>query len=237
MDSDMQDVGEVYHDFSLLGLKTRQLPGIFAPNQQVKAPVIQAYILLALAKLACERLPASFVEWFCADGYYAMFARKFGACSATGIDSDRDGFLPQASAIAAALGLVDVDFRKQDVNELNRSEKFTIVANVGGLYHVSNPEDVLELSYAIAERYLIVQTVVSMATDDPEYFETPAPGQRHGSRYSKQSFEQMIHRKQWHVLDTCFATLDANPRLEDRGSLFYLIEKREHGGRAETARR
>ena len=219
------DIGEVYHDFSLLGLKTRQLPGIFAPNQRVKAPVIQAYILLALAKVACEGSPATFAELFCADGYYAMFARTFGASRAVGIDSDRDGYLASAETIRAALDLDGVEFRKQDVRQLGRDERFAIVANVGGLYHVEDPEQILDLSYALCERFLIVQNVVSMANDDPDYFETPAPGLPWGSRYSRRSFDRMLRSRDWRIVDSCFATLDANPRPEDRGSCFYLIEK------------
>lgn len=214
-----------YHDFALLGLPTAQLPGIFAPNQQVKAPVLQAYILFALARLACERRPATFAELFCADAYYAMFARRFGAARAVGIDSDRDGYLASGRAVLARLGLTDVELRQQDVHALDPGERFTIVANVGGLYHVADPERVLDLSYAICERFLIVQTVVSLATDDPGYFATPAPGLPHGSRHSRSSFDRLVRGRGWHVVDSMFATLDANPRLEDRGCLFYLVEK------------
>lgn len=219
------EIGETYHDFSLLGLATRQLPGIFAPNQRVKAPVIQAYILLALAKLACEKTPATFAELFCADGYYTMFARRFGATRAVGIDSDRDGYLASAEAVRAALALDGVEFRRCDVHQMDRDERFTIVANVGGLYHVADPEAVLDASYAACERFLIVQTVVSLATDDPEYFEVPAPGLPWGSRHSRQSFDRMVRARNWRIVDSCFAVLEANERPEDRGSLFYLIEK------------
>lgn len=48
-----EDIGPTYHDFSWLGLPTRQIEGIYAPNQRAKAPVIAAYILLAFARLRC----------------------------------------------------------------------------------------------------------------------------------------------------------------------------------------
>ena len=35
-----------------------------------------------------------------------------------------------------------------------------IVANVGWLYHVRSPEEILRKSYAMARRFLIVQTVI-----------------------------------------------------------------------------
>ncbi len=214
-----------YHDFSLLGFASPQLPGIFGPNQRVKAPVIQAYILMALAKLACERKPATFVELFCADGYYAMFARRFGAVRATGVDSDRDGYLASAAVARARLGLDGVDFRRMEVELMDPAERFTIVANVGGLYHVADPATVLDQSYTMCERFLIVQTVVSLATDADDYFAAPAPGLPWGSRHSRRSFDRMLRSRGWRILDSAFAVLEANQRPEDRGSLFYLIEK------------
>jgi len=154
-----------------------------------------------------------------------MFARRFGAARAVGIDSDRDGYLGSAESIRAALGLDNVEFRKGDVRHLDQNERFSIVANVGGLYHMEDPESVLDLSYAMCERFLIVQTVVSMLNDDPEYFEAPAPGLPWGSRHSRSSFDRMLRARNWRILDSCFAVLEANDRPEDRGSLFYLIEK------------
>ncbi|MFO1413376.1 MAG: methyltransferase domain-containing protein [Burkholderiales bacterium] len=225
----MPGLGPTCHDFSLLGLHTEQLPGIFAPHRQVKAPVMQAYILLALARLACEKRPATFLELFCADGHYAMFARRFGAAQAVGIDSDRDGYLASAEAMRSRLGLTGVEFRKRDVRTVGCDERFDIVANVGGLYHLEDPVAVLDWSYRIAARFLMVQTVGSMATDAPDYFETPAPGLPHGSRHSRASFDRVIRGRGWRIVDSNCAALEANARLEDRGALFYLIEKPRDG--------
>jgi hypothetical protein len=215
----------LYHDFTALGWTNKQLPGIFAPNQRVKAPVIEGYIERALASVTRSGREATFVELFCADAYYAMYARSRGAVRAMGIDSDRDGHLASAVRARAKLGLHEVEFRTLDIRQLPEVESFTIVANVGGLYHVENPEAVLDWSYSICDRYLIVQTVVSMANDDPDYFETPAPGMSWGSRHSRASFEAMIDRRGWNVLDRQFRVLEANERPADRGSLFYLIER------------
>ena len=79
MSAALVELEPTYHDFSWLGLPTRQIEGIYAPNQAVKAPVITAYILLALARLKARGVaPISFAELFCADGFYAMFAARFG---------------------------------------------------------------------------------------------------------------------------------------------------------------
>lgn len=223
---DLTDLGDLYHDYSLFNAKNRQLPGVYPPNQLAKSPIILAYIQLALAK--CKSRPAdpvSFTELFCADGYYAMAARHLGATHSIGIDNDRDGHLTRAPLIARRLGLTSVDFRKADVDDLPNFERTDIVANLGGLYHVSDPKKVLEQSYALAKRYLIVQTVYSLATDDPNYFETPAPGWQWGCRFSHAWLTARINSLGARVIDHHANVLEANPRPEDRGSAYFLLEK------------
>jgi len=62
------------------------------------------------------------------------------------------------------------------VNKINELEQVDIVANLGGLYHVSNPKEIIEKSYNMAKKLLVIQSVVSMKNDDENYFESPAPG-------------------------------------------------------------
>lgn len=215
-----------YHDFSRLGFHNRQLPGIFAPNQEAKMPVICAYIMLAIAKLRCEgEREISFAELFCADAFYSIFARKWGADTAVGIDNDRDGYPRLASVARKRAGVPDVQLVRGDVMELPTNIKYSIVANVGGLYHVEDPVRVLRHSWELSSGFLIVQSAVSMANDDPAYFETPAPGWDWGSRFNRRSFQRMVEREGYNVIDSAFNELTGNERLEDRGSVYYLIRK------------
>lgn len=214
-----------YHDFSWLGLPTPQIPGIFKPNQEAKAPVLCAYVLLALARTrnAGEGAP-SFAELFCADGFYAMFASRFGAARSVGYDNDRDGHFASALRIRDRLGLHNVEFVRCAVEQIEAAH-FDIVANVGGLYHVDDPHGVLRQSWDMAQRFLIVQNVVSMATDDADYFERPAPGLDWGNRFSRASFDRLVRSLGGRIVLHDFNMLEANPRIEDRGSVYYLIEK------------
>lgn len=226
MNIDRTFPGPLYHDFAWLGRPTAQLPGIYGPNQRAKAPVIAAYILLAFARLRCRgREDISFAELFCADGFYTLLAAQFGARRAVGYDNDRDGHLASAVQMRDLLGLDRASFHRTDIEAIAPETRAAVVANVGGLYHVDDPEAVLDQSYRMAEDYLIVQNVVSLATAAPDYFERPAPGLSWGNRYSRESFDRMIRSRGWCIVDTMFNTLDGNPRLEDRGSLYYLIEK------------
>jgi hypothetical protein len=65
-----------------------------------------------------------------------------------------------------------------------------------------------------------------MANNDPEYFISPAPGLQHGCRFSAQSFANMVQNQGYRILDAQFNVLEGNSRIEDRGSVYMLIEKR-----------
>ena len=225
MPIDLSDLGPLYHSYEFFGAANEQISGIFRPNQQAKAPILRAYIQYAIAKsrrTASDRV--TFLELFCADGYYTMAARLFGADQATGVDNDRDGHLRLAPAIAARLGLDRVVFEQRDVHSL-RDETYTVVANLGGLYHVSDPLDVLQASWKAAQRYLIVQSVVSLADRSADYFEAPAPGWTWGCRFSEAWLRRAVADLGGRLVDTHFNELEGNDRPDDRGSAYLLVER------------
>ena len=204
--------------------RSRQLPGIFAANQAAKAPILRAYIQLAIAK-SKPHGPVSFTELFCADGYYTMVARHFGADRAVGIDNDRDGHLRNAANIANRLGLTEVRFIQADVTNMTNFEPTDIVANLGGLYHVSDPRKVLTDSWNLARRFLIAQTVYSLEKTDADYLQVPAPKWDWGCRFSLAWLQSRIADLGGKVIDQHTNELTANPNPQDRGSAYFLVEK------------
>lgn len=195
-------------------------------NQASKENYIQAHILLAFAGLH-ERgiMNPSVLELFCADGYFGLFAKRFGADVVRGIDNDKDGHLHLAHHFVKALGYSGVDFFKQDVAGLDDAWSADLVINAGGLYHVDNPEEVLHQSYSLANHYLVIQTVVTTAVESDSYFQAPAPGWTWGNRYSEGSFKKLLFGTGWKVEDYRYSNLLGNIRLEDRGSVFALVSK------------
>lgn len=223
----LTDLDPLYHEYSFFGVKNEQTKGHYVDNQKAKAPIITAYIAYAIAKSKEFSEEVSFSELFCADGYFAMVASRLGATKSYGIDNNfsKHGYILKSDEIAKRLGLDNVAFIKEDVNKSSKLPKVDIVANVGGLYHVSNPKEILAKSFKMAKRYLIIQSVVSMSTKSANYFETPAPGWTWGCRFSRQSFDKLIKDSGYRVIDQHFNELKGNKRLEDRGSVYYLIEK------------
>lgn len=217
---------EFYHDFSALGLTLPQKKGIYAPNQTAKAPVITGYLLFAIGKLRARGIrPITIAELFCADAYYSFLARRFGADRCYAFDSNRDGDLPQAHHIRTLLNDDCVEIHETVVENIASDFGASIVMNTGGLYHVEDPLRYLEQAYEMAEHYLIVQSVISIATEDENYFETPAPGWSWGCRFTFGYLEKEIKKRGYKVFDSDRNLLLGNVRPEDRGSAYFLIEK------------
>lgn len=223
--NNLHDLGPLYHNYSFFGFESTPLHN-HAINQKSKQPIILAYIAYAIAK--SKKTPTdsvSFTELFCADGFYAMVASRLGCDFSIGIDSNQDESLKNSKEITKRLGIHNIKFIESEITPHSKFTQTNIVANIGGLYHVSQPAGVLKMSYEMAKKYLIVQSVVSLATNEDDYFESPAPGWAWGNRFSKQSFDRMIRKNFTKIIDCHFNELEGNKRLEDKGSIYYLIEK------------
>lgn len=221
------DLGPQFHDFSFFGVQNDQIPDNLFANQKCKFPILLSYISQAIAKSKrhCDD-PVSFTELFCADGFYTMIAAKLGCSKSIGIDSNKDNFLTNSEEIARRLKLPNVTFLQEEISPDSHFTQTDIVANIGGLYHVDKPKEVLEMSYTMANKFLIVQNVVSLAQTDENYFESPAPGWNWGNRFSRESFDKMIRGLGYDIIDHFFNELEGNDRPEDMGSVYYLIRKK-----------
>jgi hypothetical protein len=209
-------IGSQYHSYRIFGEDNPQKSEKFKLNQLCKEKIIFAYILYAIAKTENP----SFVELFCADGYFALAAKKFGVNTSCGIDNGHKGYFGNAKKIAKHFK-EDIQFINRDVNDVDILSKFDIVANVGGLYHTINPEEILKKSYDLAKKFLIVQTVVSLDPDD--YFEASPKDRSWGSRFTKQYMDDIISK--YNVIDSHYNELLGNNESKNRGSVYYLVQK------------
>ena len=215
---------EFYHEYSKLGLSLPQRADNYPLNQQAKEPILTRYLQHAISALRNER-PITVCELFCADAYYSFLARKMGADHSDAFDNDRDGHLREARHVMGLLGETGVTLHKQSVFRIDPNYRASIVMNTGGLYHVADPLEALQISATLAKRFLIVQTVVSLANESPDYFETPGPGWTWGSRFSHAWIERAVSGLGFTLLQSERNVLEGNDRPEDRGSSYFLLER------------
>lgn len=238
-----------YHDFSTLGVETifpierpplslrirnlaRKLlkrptaPYVtarshhFLVNQRCKEPVIRAFLERALAALgAAPRC----LELFCADGYYACLLKRLcPEATVVGVDLADDD-VRRAMTVARLLGFQGLDFIRDDVaSYLDREEDHDLILCAGGLYHLSRPMELIEKIARHAPRRVLIQSVVTLETEDPGYFVTPAPGWRHGSRFTHARLRSWLEASGLRILEEDRNTLDGNRSAADRGSSYFL---------------
>ena len=216
-----------YHDFEELGIKTYPFPGEgYEDAQRIKKYKLFEYIEEAIAAGTQDTI--SVAELFCADGFYANYAALLGATNVVGIDlcggsgegTVRSRVLDQARLITKLLGNDDkVSFVQDDVFHL--SSAFDIILCIGGLYHhLDDPERLLRLLLNKTQQVLIIQTVVTIETEDPEYFVSPCPGWTWGSRFTHAWLVNALSRNGWQIVHEYRNELTYNERACDRGSSY-----------------
>lgn len=190
-------------------------------NQRAKEEVIEAYLRRCLADIA-DAAPEC-LDLFCADGYYAcLLASIRPGARIIGVDLDPQE-IRRAQTAARLLGLSGLRFEVADVWTVVKSAaSYDVILCTGGLYHLSQPAEFLRALRSLSRGYLIVQSVVTLETDDPAYFVTPAPGWRHGSRFTHAALGRWIEQAGWRIIERTLGELPANLRPCDRGSSYYL---------------
>ncbi|MEM7353079.1 MAG: methyltransferase domain-containing protein [Acidobacteriota bacterium] len=238
-----------YHDFSSLGLETifpierptlrmrlanvaRRLLGRparphviarsshFVANQQCKEGIIRNHLQSALATVG--ETPRS-LELFCADGYYACLLQQqcLGA-AVTGVDLNGDD-IERATAAASALGLDDIEFVTGDaIRYLDDNGPWDLILCLGGLYHLSNPAQLIEAIARRGPKRALFQSVVTLENEDADFFVAPAPGWQHGCRFSHQRLQRWLTDSGLRVLAEDRNILTGNRRAADRGSSYFL---------------
>lgn len=155
----------LYHSFGVLGIPSAPLSSWHAENSERKQFFVIGSILTALGIIRNEGrdlASVSFLELFAADAFYSFNALRFGAGSATAVDSNFAGYRSQDVEIATLLDVTTPKRVVADVATLQLEHSFDIVANVGGLYHLRDPLSTLLKSIAWSNRFVILQTVVDV---------------------------------------------------------------------------
>lgn len=194
-------------------------------NQMEKEKFIPQYLAAAVngCKQAATSKP-SVLEMFCADGYYSFWMKKnLVVDKVTAIDIDKRSI--QLGRVMNSVLRENINFICMDVFDVSPDKKYDIVLCAGGLYHLSNPEKLLRLCYEVTRHYLVIQTAVTLETEDKDYFVRPAPGWNWGCRFTNAKLKGWLERIGWKIVKHERNELRGNIRLSDRGSVYYLCKK------------
>lgn len=196
-------------------------------NQPVKEEALEPLIDRALSEARQVRTggverPVTCLDLFCADGYYSCkLALQALDTEVIGVDLDQ-GEIERARAAAHALGISNARFEIGDVLEACPGSGFDLVLCLGGLYHLEDPMALLRRTRDFGASHLVVQSVTSASNHEPEYFVRPAPGWRHGCRFSHGRLEGWLREAGWRVLEEHRGDLPGNRQASDRGSSYFL---------------
>jgi 2-polyprenyl-3-methyl-5-hydroxy-6-metoxy-1,4-benzoquinol methylase len=189
-------------------------------NQAVKERHILGHLRLALEKLG--PIPTC-LDLFCSDGYYSCHIQRLSSQAViTGIDLDAK-HIARARAIAHRLGYDQIQFHHEDAwsfLETGRTQ-YDLILCTGGLYHLADPQTFLEKLRHVAKGFLIVQSVVTIHTEDSKFFQQPARGWQHGCRFTHAWLHQALIETGWEILEESRALLPGNRRLSDKGTSFF----------------
>lgn len=141
-------------------------------QQPRKEGVIRPYLEAALASVSAPEI----LDLFCSDGYYGFLAQSLAKGSAlTGVDLNGED-IQRCRAMARHLVLGRAEFHEQDVqNFVQTSTPYDIVLCVGGLYHLSDPANLLKGLRRIVRGYAIIQSAVTADDTGPDLLVAPNP--------------------------------------------------------------
>ena len=191
-------------------------------NQLYKEQVLIPYLTRCLKSLGEH---PTCLDLFCADGYYSCVMSDIcPGAQVTGIDLAAME-IKRARTAARLLGFDNVEFVAGDAWAfIQEPRRYDLVLCAGGLYHLEEPRRFLELLRPITVHYLVIQSVVTLETEDADYFVTPAPGAQHGSRFTHAALERWLIETGWEILDQARNELVGNRLRRDRGSSYFVCK-------------
>ena len=159
---------------------------------------------------------------FCKDGYYSLYALEtFHLGKVIMIDS-REKMIERAKTISKKLGFDQVEFRTQNINSIEISEKFDMILNIGSLRKHQDPRKIIEKTYNLTNKFAIIESAVTLKTEDGNYFESADPKRDEGSTFSDSMLENWIRKFDWEII------VHEKNKLHDGnlGGSFFLCKKR-----------
>ena len=100
----------------------------------------------------------------CNSGFFSLEFAQMGCRTVSGIDF-RSENIAQANFLKMAFGLENVNFRELNVKDLNPSEEqYDIVLNLGLMYHLSTPYEIMKKCYLLTKKVCVIDTIAHKET-------------------------------------------------------------------------
>lgn len=111
------------------------------------------------AELLGDELGASRVlDIGCSAGFFSLDLAARGAAHVDGIDL-RAANIARARFVAEHYGVRNVSFRVSDVDDFITEDAWDVVLNLGLLYHVVNPLQLLRQTYELCRKFAVIDTL------------------------------------------------------------------------------
>jgi 2-polyprenyl-3-methyl-5-hydroxy-6-metoxy-1,4-benzoquinol methylase len=109
--------------------------------------------------VGAELATSTVLDIGCNSGFFSLDLATRGAQHVDGVDLRPDN-IARAQFVKEHFGVDNVDFRVSDADDLDIGRQWDVVLNLGLLYHVLNPLQLLRRTYELCSRFAIVDTVV-----------------------------------------------------------------------------
>lgn len=111
------------------------------------------------ALLGDDYAGSTFLDMACNHGYFALEAAFLGARRALGVDL-RPQNIAKANFLRACFSVSNAEFRAGNVYDLDISQRFDVVYNLGLLYHVTDPYLLMRRTYDLCDRFAVVDSIM-----------------------------------------------------------------------------
>jgi SAM-dependent methyltransferase len=108
--------------------------------------------------LGSDATQTSVLDIGCQSGFFSMDLAERGVGHVKGIDL-RPNNIAQAQFLTEHFGVDNVEFAVCDVDTLGSAHQWDVVLNLGVLYHVVNPLQLIRQTYQLCRRFAIIDTV------------------------------------------------------------------------------
>jgi len=143
------------------GIQLRPNIATEAGKVSVRRMIYRSHLITgAVLSVLDKRLQSSSVlDMACNHGYFAVEAAFHGARKVLGVDLRKQN-IAKANFLKNYFQVDNVEFRVQDVYDLDTSEKFDVVYNLGLFYHVTDPYHLMQKTYDMCGNFAVIDSIM-----------------------------------------------------------------------------